>query len=78
MMAVIFVISCACFVFMIVVGTWLDLIGNKAPIIKDFFGGGAIVILFGVAALHYFHLLPEIIKDADGNVTASYMQFWKS
>ena len=67
-----------CFVFMVVVGTWLDLLGNKAPIIKDFFGGGAIVILFGVAALHYFHLLPEIIKDADGNVTASYMQLWKS
>ena len=67
-----------CFVFMIVVGTWLDLIGNKTPIIKDYFGGGAIVVLFGIAALHYFHLLPEIIKDADGNVTASYMQLWKS
>ena len=66
-----------CFIFMIVVGTWLDFIGNKAPIIKDYFGGGAIVVLFGVAALHYFHLLPEIVKDADGNVTATYMQLWK-
>ena len=66
-----------CFAFMIVVGTWLDLIGNKTPIIKDFFGGGAIVVLFGVAALHYFHLLPETITDAEGNAVA-YMQLWKS
>ncbi len=66
-----------CFIFMIVVGTWLDLIGNKTPIIRSYFGGGAIVVLFGVALLHYFHLLPEIVKDADGNVTAAYMQIWK-
>ena len=66
-----------CFIFMICVGAILDMIGNKTPIIKDFFGGGAIVILFGVALLHYFHLLPEIVKDADGVVTASYMQLWK-
>ena len=67
-----------CFIFMIVIGTLLDLIGNKTPIINSYFGGGAIVVLFGIAILHYFHLLPEIIKDADGNVTASYMQLWKS
>ncbi|MBQ5951397.1 MAG: 2-hydroxycarboxylate transporter family protein [Lachnospiraceae bacterium] len=66
-----------CFAFMIVLGTWLDLIGNKTPIIRSYFGGGAIVILFGVALLHYFHLLPEIVNDAQGNATG-YMQFWKS
>lgn len=66
-----------CFIFMIVIGTFLDLIGNKTPIIRSYFGGGAIVVLFGVALLHYFHLLPEIVKDADGNVVASYMQLWK-
>ena len=65
-----------CFVFMIVVGTWLDLIGNKTPIIRSYFGGGAIVILFGVALLHYFHLLPEIVKEADGSAML-YMNFWK-
>ena len=65
-----------CFVFMIVVGTWLDLIGNKTPIINSYFGGGAIVVLFGVAILHYFHLLPEIVTDAEGNATA-YMNLWK-
>ena len=67
-----------CFAFMIVVGTILDLIGNKTPIIRSYSGGGAIVCIFGIALLHYFHLLPEIVKDADGNVTASYMQLWKS
>jgi len=65
-----------CFIFMIVVGTWLDLIGNKTPIIRSYFGGGAIVILFGVALLHYFHLLPELVTDDAGNVTA-YMNLWK-
>lgn len=64
-----------CFAFMIVVSTWLDFIGNKTPIVKDFFGGGAIVILFGVAALHYYHLLPETVFD--GKETIKYMQFWK-
>ena len=66
-----------CFIFMIVIGTVLSKIGDNTPIIKDFFGGGAIVVLFGTALLHYWHLLPEIIKDADGNVVATYMQFGK-
>ncbi len=65
-----------CFVFMIVVGTVLDFIGNKTPIINSYFGGGAIVVIFGVALLHYFHLLPEIVTDANGNATA-YMNLWK-
>ena len=65
-----------CFVFMIVVGTILDFIGNKTPIINSYFGGGAIVVIFGVALLHYFHLLPEIVTDANGNATA-YMNLWK-
>ena len=67
-----------CFVVMLVFGTWLDFIGNKTPIIKDFFGGGAIVILFGVAALHYFHLLPETIAAVEEGAEAiKYMQPWK-
>jgi Na+/citrate or Na+/malate symporter len=33
-----------CFIFMIVIGTFLDLIGNKTPIIRSFFGGGASLI----------------------------------
>ena len=66
------------FVFMIVLGTVLSFIGDHTPIINSYFGGGAIVVIFGTALLHYFHLLPEIIKDVDGNVVAEYMQFWQS
>ena len=50
-----------CFVFMIVVGTWLDLIGNKTPIINSYFGGGAIVVLFGVA-----RLAVAVVRDLRG------------
>ena len=64
-----------CFIFMIVVGAWLDLIGNKAPIIRSYFGGGAIVILFGVALLHYFHLLPELVTDEGKQRQAALLAF---
>ncbi len=64
-----------CFVFMIVIGEFLNLIGEKTPIIRSYFGGGAIVILFGMALLHYFHLLPETVKV--GEETVKYAQFWK-
>lgn len=39
------------FLFMMVVGALLDVIGNNTPIVKTFFGGGPIVIIFGSAAL---------------------------
>ena len=65
-----------CFIFMIVIGEFLNLIGNKTPIIRSYFGGGAIVILFGMALLHYFHLLPETVKV--GEETVRYAQFWKN
>lgn len=43
-----------CFAFMIVVGTILNEIGDKAPIVRSYLGGGAIVIIFGTALLNYF------------------------
>ena len=61
-----------CFAFMIVLGTVLGKVGDNTPIIKDYLGGGAIVIIFGSAALNYFGLLPEILKD-DGTVKYSLM-----
>ncbi|MBO6157775.1 MAG: 2-hydroxycarboxylate transporter family protein [Firmicutes bacterium] len=64
-----------CFIFMIVLGAFLDLIGEKTPIINSYFGGGAIVVLFGTALLHYFHLLPETVTA--GEETIKYAQFWK-
>ena len=53
-----------CFAFMIVVGTVLNEIGERTPIINSYLGGGAIVIIFGSALLNYFNLLPT--KTVDG------------
>ena len=38
-----------CFAFMIVIGTILNEIGDRTPIINSYLGGGAIVIIFGTA-----------------------------
>ena len=59
-----------CFAFMIVLGTVLGKIGDNTPIIKDYLGGGAIVIIFGSAALNYFGILPTIL-NADGSTKYS-------
>ncbi|GMO15449.1 MAG: 2-hydroxycarboxylate transporter family protein [Termitinemataceae bacterium] len=47
------------FPIMILIGAILGKIGDNAPVIKTFLGGGAIVIIFGSAALVTFELLPE-------------------
>jgi Na+/citrate or Na+/malate symporter len=47
------------FPLMIVIGVIFGLIGDRTPIIKTFLGGGAIVIIFGSAALNTFKILPE-------------------
>ncbi|MCI6156531.1 MAG: 2-hydroxycarboxylate transporter family protein [Peptoniphilaceae bacterium] len=47
------------FLLMILVGEFLNLVGNHLPIVKTFFGGGPIVVIFGGAALVYFHVLNE-------------------
>ena len=51
------------FAFMMIIGALLDVIGNNTPIVKTFFGGGPIVIIFGSAALVYFKLLPEAVTN---------------
>ena len=48
-----------CFVFMIVLGTIFNWIGDHTPIIKSYLGGGAIVCIFGAGLLVYFHLIPD-------------------
>ncbi|MDK2879793.1 MAG: malate:Na+ symporter [Thermoanaerobacteraceae bacterium] len=54
------------FGFMIVIGAILGEIGNRLPVVKDYLGGGPIVIIFGTAALVMFNLLPEgTIKTVD-------------
>ncbi len=44
---------------MILLGAIFGLIGDHTPIIKDYFGGGSIVIVFGCAALVMFKIIPE-------------------
>ena len=47
------------FPLMIIVGAILNEIGNRTPIIKDYLGGGAIVVIFGSAALTTYGVFPE-------------------
>ena len=49
-----------CFAFMIVLGTILNEIGERTPIIRSYLGGGAIVVIFGSALMNYFNLLPAL------------------
>ena len=58
-----------CFAFMIVLGAVLGKIGDNTPIIKDYLGGGAIVIIFGSAALNFFHIIPEGVVE---NITSFF------
>jgi len=58
-----------CFALMIVLGTVLNEIGDHTPIINSYLGGGAIVILFGMAALNYFKLIPEAVVT---NITSFF------
>ena len=55
-----------CFALMIVLGTVLNIVGDNMPIVKDYLGGGAIVVIFGCSALNYFKVIPE---DVVTNIT---------
>ncbi|MFC0469496.1 2-hydroxycarboxylate transporter family protein [Halalkalibacter kiskunsagensis] len=46
-------------IIMIVLGELLGWIGNHTPIVKSYFGGGAIIAIFGAAYMVYAGLLPE-------------------
>ena len=58
-----------CFALMIVLGTVLNLVGDNTPIVKDYLGGGAIVVIFGCSALNYFHVIPEAVVT---NITSFF------
>ena len=63
-----------CFAFMIVFGTIFQEIGDHTPIIRSYLGGGAIVIIFGMALLRYFGAFPEAIV---GDLMANIETFFK-
>ncbi|MEN8905328.1 MAG: 2-hydroxycarboxylate transporter family protein [Clostridiales bacterium] len=47
------------FPIMIILGAIFNEIGNKTPIIKDYLGGGPIVVIFGTAALFTYNIIPK-------------------
>lgn len=51
------------FLFLMIAGGLMDILGNNMPFVKTFLGGGAIVCIFGGAALVYFNLIPKALSD---------------
>ena len=48
---------------LLVLGALFSFIGDRTPIIKDYFGGGAFVTLFGCSALVMYKILPKYAVD---------------
>ena len=48
---------------MMLLGELLGFAGDRLPIIKTYLGGGAILALFGAAAMVYFGWLPKAVAD---------------
>lgn len=51
------------FPIMMIIGAILNEVGNRTPIVKDYLGGGPIVVIFGSAALVTYGIVPEASKD---------------
>ena len=62
--------------FLLVLGEALNFIGNRTPIVKDYLGGGSIVVLFGSSALVMFGLIPkEVVKETNTFITATLLNY---
>ncbi|MEG1988121.1 MAG: 2-hydroxycarboxylate transporter family protein [Oscillibacter sp.] len=66
-----------CLAFMVVLGTILNEIGERTPIIRSYLGGGAIVIIFGSAMMNYFNLLPALVKTLEDGTKVYNMTLMK-
>lgn len=66
------------FLILLIFGELFNLIGNKTPIINTFFGGGAIICIFGGAAIVYLKLIPEdVIKNTSTFMTTGgFLDFY--
>lgn len=63
------------FAIIMFLGALLGFIGDNTPIIKDYFGGGPIVIIFGVAALVYFKWMPsEMVTSINSFMTTGALK----
>lgn len=49
---------------LLVLGSFFMFVGNRLPVVKDYFGGGAFVPLFGSSCLVYFQILPKSAIDS--------------
>lgn len=49
---------------LLVLGSFFMFVGNRLPVVKDYFGGGAFVALFGSSCLVYFQILPKSAIDS--------------
>lgn len=57
-------------IVLVVFGELLNLIGNHLPIIKTYFGGGPILVIFGGAALVYY----KVIDDKTVETVTKFMK----
>lgn len=66
------------FAIMIFVGAVFGEIGDRLPVVKDFLGGGPIVVIFGSAALVSLKILPETaVKTIDNFMKVSnFLDFY--
>lgn len=48
---------------LLVYGEALKFIGDRLPIVKDYLGGGSVVVLFGCAALVMFGIIPATVAE---------------
>lgn len=58
------------FALLLFLGAVLGFIGDRLPIVNTYLGGGPIVIIFGVAAMVYFNIIPSNIVQ----VIKSFME----
>lgn len=58
------------FPIMMIIGAIFNELGNRTPIVKDFLGGGPIVIIFGSSILLTYGLLPE----KTGEIVTTFMK----
>ncbi len=66
------------YALMMVIGAIFNEIGNHTPIIKDYLGGGPIIVIFGSAALVTYNLLPAYSSEIMKNfmTTEGFLDFY--
>ena len=68
------------FLFLMIFGALLNVIGNITPFVKTFLGGGAIVCIFGGASLTYWNIIPaEVTENCTAFMkSAGFLDFYIS